>query len=259
MLVGSQGTLAVLSQVTLKLRPVPESSALLWLTFDTFGEIENGLERLLVSDARPMAVDVLNPLAAHLIATQSRLDLPHASPVLLLGVEGSPREVDWQIEKLRRELVPYGVQLFEKVADGQTPGLWESLTDFQTSADDPLTFQANLLPSQCMAFAELATKRGVAVQIHAANGTIIGQCPESMAAVEQVGALLAELRHFAREKRGNLTVLHCDEEWKTVLPMWGDPEPSWPLMVQLKRQLDPHGLLNPGRFVDGPAIAYNPG
>jgi glycolate oxidase FAD binding subunit len=144
--VGSQGTLAVITQVTLKLRPQPETSALLWLTFDTFGEIENALERLLVSDARPVAVEVLNAAAAGLMATQSRLDLPHYSPVLLLGVEGSPQEVDWQMEKLRRELVPYGLQSFEKVSHDQTAGLWHSLTEFQTSADEPLTFQANLLP-----------------------------------------------------------------------------------------------------------------
>jgi glycolate oxidase FAD binding subunit len=251
LLVGSQGTLAVISQVTLKLRPLPETSALLWLTFDTFGEIENALERLLVSDARPVAVDVLNSLAANLIAAQSRLELPRDTPVLLLGVEGSPREVDWQIERLRRELVPYGVNLFEKLADRETAGLWDSLTDFQTSADDPLTFQANLLPSRCMEFAERATALGVAVQVHAASGIVIGQCPESTATAEQAATLLADLRTLARSGKGNLTVLHCDEEWQSLLPMWGDPEPSWPLMAQLKRKLDPDGLLNPGRFVDG--------
>ncbi len=250
LLVGSQGTLAVITQVTLKLKPLPETSALLWLTFDTFGEIENALERLLVSEARPVAVEVLNGLAADLIAAESRLELPRSSPVLLLGVEGSPHEVDWQIEKLRRELVPYGVQRFEKIAEQQTAGLWTALTEFQTSADDPLTFQANLLPSRCMAFAELATTRGIAVQVHAANGIVIGQCPENTATLAQAQSLLTELQQSVRSSRGNLVVLHCDAEWKPSLPMWGQPEPAWPLMAQLKRKLDPHGLLNLGRFVD---------
>lgn len=257
LLVGSLGTLGIISQVTLKLRPLPETSALLWLTFDTFGEIENALERLLVSDARPIAVEVLNAAAAGMIAAQSRLELPHASPVLLLGVEGSPREVEWQIERLRREMVPYGVQLFEKVADSQTDGLWDALTEFPTSADDPLTFQANVVPSRCMAFAEQATERGVAVQVHAASGIVIGQCAESTATVAQAQSLLAEFRQSVRGSRGNVTVLHCDPEWRAALPMWGDPEPGWQLMVQLKRKFDPDGLLNPGRFVDGASVAYN--
>lgn len=259
LLVGSQGTLAVISQVTLKLRPQPETSALLWLTFDTFGEIENALERLLVSDARPVAVEVLNAACAKLIATESRLELPTDSPVLLLGVEGSPREVDWQIEKLRREMVPYSVQLFEKVAEGQTSGLWHALTEFQTSADDPATFQANLLPSRAMEFAQRATELGVAAQIHAANGIVIGQCPENAATLVQTSELLMELRQLARRGSGNLSILHCDPEWQAVLPMWGEAEPAWPLMAKLKRQLDPHHLLNPGRFVDHASVVYNPG
>jgi glycolate oxidase FAD binding subunit len=259
MLVGSQGTLAVISQVTLKLRPVPESSALLWAMFDTFGEIENALERLLVSDARPVAVEVLNPAAAELIAVQARLEVPRTSPVLLLGVEGTAKEVEWQIETLRRELSPYGVQSCEKVIEAQTPGLWDALTEFQVSADDPLTFQANLLPSRCMAFAEQATNRGVAVQVHAGSGIVIGQCPDSTATIEHASSLLAELRQAARSGRGNLTILNCDADWQASLPMWGDPEPGWPLMAQLKRKLDPDALLNPGRFVDGAPVVYNAG
>jgi len=250
LLVGSQGTLAVISQVTLKLRPLPETSALLWLTFDTFGEVENALERLLVSDARPVAVEVLNAACARLISTQSRLELPAESPVLLLGVEGSPHEVDWQIEKLRREMVPYGVQLFEKVAATQTAGLWDALTEFPTSADEPATFQANLRPSRAMEFAQRATELGVAVQVHATTGIVIGQCPESVATIEQTTELLAELRQLACSASGNLSILHCDAEWQAVLPMWGAAEPGWPLMAQIKRKLDPHWVFNPVRFGD---------
>lgn len=257
LLVGSLGTLGIITQVTLKLRPLPESSSLLWLTFDTFGEIENALERLLVSDARPIAVEVLNPLAARQIATHARLELPHSSPVLLLGVEGSQHEVDWQIEKLRRELVPYGVQLFEKVAESQTTGLWDALTEFPTSPEDPITFQANLLPSRCMAFAETATQQGLGIQVHAANGILIGQCCESITTPEQATARMADYRHLARAAQGNLTILHCDPEWRPALPMWGHPESGWPLMAKLKQKLDPDGLLNPGRFVDGASLSYN--
>lgn len=257
LLVGSLGTLGIITQVTLKLRPLPESSALLWLTFDTFGEIENALERLLVSDARPIAVEVLSPMAAKLIATHARLELPHSSPVLLLGVEGSPHEVDWQIERLRREIVPYGVQLFEKVSFDQTAGLWEALTEFPTSPDDPITFQANLSPSRCMAFAETATQKGLAIQVHAANGILIGQCCEAITTAEQARAKIADYQDLVRQAKGNLVILHCDPEWRSALPMWGRPEPGWPLMVQLKQKMDPDGLLNPGRFVDGAVTSYN--
>jgi glycolate oxidase FAD binding subunit len=103
----------------------------------------------------------------------------------------------------------------------------------------------------------LATSREVAVQVHAANGIVIGQCPESTATVGQARSLLTELRQAARQGQGNLTVLHCDAEWQAALPMWGDAESAWGLMSQLKQKLDPQGLLNPGRFVEGAAAPYN--
>jgi glycolate oxidase FAD binding subunit len=90
---------------------------------------------------------------------------------------------------------------------------------------------------------------GVAVQCHAGNGLVIGQFPEETATLDQAVALLNPLRQRAREADGNLQILHCDEEWKSDLPMCGDSEPSWPLMERVKQQLDPYGLLNPLPFV----------
>jgi glycolate oxidase FAD binding subunit len=254
LLVGSRGTLAIVTQVTLKLRPLPETSAQLWLTVDSFGDVESRLERLLTSQARPVAIEVLNPAAAALIVTSARCELPANAPVLCVGVEGSRREVDWQLETLSQELTFPGVQEYRQVRDHDADRIWEALAEFQTCADDPLTFEANLRPSQCMAFAERATELGVAVQVHAGNGLVVGQLLEEAATIDRSTAILNELRGLARSQGGNLLVLHCDAAWKSRMPMCGDPESSWPLMIQLKRSLDPHGLLNPGRFVDGVAL-----
>lgn len=251
LLVGSRGTLAIVTQVTFKLRPLAETSALLWSSFASFGDIDRALERLLTSDARPVAVEVLNPTAASLIAASSRCELPVDQPVLCLGVEGSKREVDWQIETLRREVAPFGVMSSDVSSEPEATAMWQALTEFQTCADDPLTFQANVRPSQCVAFLDRATKLNVALQAHAANGIVIGQLPESAATVDETTTILNELRQAARSSNGNLHVLHCDPEWQSQLPMCGEPEPTWPLMKQLKQKLDPHGLLNPGLFVDG--------
>ena len=250
LLVGSRGTLGIVTQITLKLRPLPETSSLVWFGFSSFEQIEQALQLLLKSESRPVAIDVLNAPAAKLIGTAARTHTHPTELVLCVGIEGSVREVDWQMETLRRELAPCGVLSEERISGPDANRLWEELTEFPTCADDPLTFQVNLLPSRSMEFASLATRLGVAVQVHAGNGIVIGQLPDEAASIDSTTAILNELRHFARSARGNLVVLHCDPEWKSKMPMCGDPEPSWGLMQKLKRQLDPHGLLNPGRFVD---------
>lgn len=250
LLIGSRGTLAIVSQVTLKLKPIAETQGGWWLTFDSFSEMENVLERLLTSNARPVALDMLDVPAAKLVATESRLPLPSDSPALVILVEGSAKEVAWQLETLRKEIVPFGVQQLEAVAGADAVSLTEALTEFQVPTDEPLTFQASIRPSRCWEFAELANRLDVAVQCHAGSGVIIGQLPEAAASREAACELLLPLQQFARAQSGNLQILHCDPEWQNHLPMCGDPEPAWVLMRQLKQQLDPHGLLNAGSFVD---------
>jgi glycolate oxidase FAD binding subunit len=259
LLTGSRGTLAVITHVTLKLRPLPEQIGWHWFQFEFYGEVENVLERLLTSSARPVAIEVLNQPAAELVVNQARLPLPATGVVLCVGVEGGRREVDWQLDALRREVVPFGVQQLERVDGAAAVELLAALTDFPVCADDPLAFQANLRPSRCLEFAEQAAALGVAAVCHAGNGVVMGQFPEETATLAKAKALLAPLRATARAGDGNLIILHCDAEWQAELPMCGDVEPAWPLMAQLKRQLDPQGLLNPGRFVDGALAAYNGG
>ena len=250
LLVGSLGTLAVITQLTLKLKPVPESTALLWATFDTFAEIDMVLDRLLTSATRPVAVEVLNPDAAKEIAADSRRGLPTDQLVLAIGVEGAAADVTWQLDRLTREIAPLGPDFIEVVPEAEHSQVWAALTEFSTESDAPLTFQANLLPSATMEFCEAVTRQGIALQAHAANGIVIGQLPDGAATVEKAAAILTPLRAQARQARGNLTVLNCDNEWKPHLPLFGDAEPSWPLMRKLKQQLDPNNLLNPGRFID---------
>ena len=255
LLVGSRGTLGIVTQVTLKLRPLAESSALIWLRFSELDQIEQALQRLLLSGTRPVAVEVMNAAAAKLISTAARCSSSLDSSVLCVGFEGTTREVDWQIETLQQEFKDCGVQSADRINEPDASRLWEAFTEFPTVADDPLTFQANLLPSRCIEFASRATQRGVAVQIHAGNGIVVGQLPDESATIERTTAIVNELRQLAHSAQGNLVVLQCDPEWKTQMSLCGDPEPSWSLMQRLKRQLDPNGLLNPGRFIDACSLS----
>jgi glycolate oxidase FAD binding subunit len=245
MLVGSLGTLAVITQLTLKLRPLPETSAVLWMTFDHLGTIDDILERLTTSGARPVALDVLDSRAATGIAGEAGVELPCHRPVLCIGVEGTARETAWQIETLKSEIAPARPHDVETIADGDATKLWFALAEFQVPSDDPLTFKANLLPSRTLAFVQEAERAGCAVQAHAASGIVIGHFPDSITTAGAGAELLKALRTEARKCRGNLSVVHCDDGWKSALPLSGDREPAWPLMQKLKGELDPRNILNP--------------
>jgi len=222
----------------------------LWSSFSSLTEIDAALEGLIDSAVHPVVLEVFNAGAAKQISTESRQELSAELPVLAVGLEGSPRDVKWQIERLTQELSSANSTRIDVVQDKNAAQLLQAFTEFQTTSNDPLTFQANLLPSKTLEFVEHATQQEITVQAHAGSGIVIGHLPDKAASVEQAADIVTPLRQLARRCRGNLVILGCETDWKRHLPVFGDPEPSAPLMQRLKSALDPDNLLNPGRFVN---------
>jgi FAD/FMN-containing dehydrogenase len=65
--------------------------------------------------------------------------------------------------------------------------------------------------------------------------------------IEAVQALLAE----CRKTGGNLVVQRAPADLKKALPVWGEPGSDLPLMKRIRVELDPLGVMNPGRFAVG--------
>lgn len=251
MLVGSFGTLGVVTQLTLKLKPIPESSRLLWCAFDHLSAIEQTLARLTTSAARPVAIDLFDARAAATIAGEADLDLPANRPVLCLGVEGTEHETAWQIATLESEIKPFGPHSIAAIAAADVEVVWSALTEFQVASDDPLTFKASLLPSRTVEFVQQAEAAGCSLQAHAGNGIVHGHLPDSVTSAAGANKALEPLREIVRNCRGSLVVEHCDDAWKKDIALFGDRDPTLVWMQRLKKQLDPKGLLNPGRMLVG--------
>jgi glycolate oxidase FAD binding subunit len=156
--------------------------------------------------------------------------------------------VAWQSDTLRGELGRFWPRAMEAVTGKSVEPLRLALTEFQTCADEPVIFKANLPPSRAVEFCLRSSDLGVAVQAHAGNGIVIGKLPDAAATLEKAEAIVAALRRLAREGGGNLVIFDCPAEWKRALRVFGEPEPAWPLAERVKSALDPCDLLNRGRF-----------
>jgi glycolate oxidase FAD binding subunit len=251
LLVGSLGTLAVITQVTLKLKPLPEGAAWLWCVLPDWKCGDAVLERLVVSAARPVALELLSEGAAASVAAETGEKLPTDAPVLAVGLEGTTAEVDWQVQTLCDEIRAAGVRQLTRVDGAAAAVLWTALTEYRTTAEEPLTFKANLRPSRVVEFLEGASRVGARVQAHAGNGIVWGHLPDGVTSATAARTLLEPLLAQARGGGGNLLVVDCDPAWKTELPVFGAPEAGVPLMARLKQKFDPDHLLNPGRFLPG--------
>jgi glycolate oxidase FAD binding subunit len=245
--IGALGTLGVITQVTLKLRPIPEAKTLL-----TFGCESSGLTALLDllhhSATRPVCLDLLNRAAARAIAGAS---LPPSPWVVAVGFEDNADAVGWQVRQLIEELAPAAVQGLEARAANTCDRLWHGLVESTAPTDSFLAFAATMVPSAVGAFCvSAADLEGIRLHAHAGSGVVLGRIDGDLT-VDRAFDMLKSLSRQVAAASGNLVIRKCPPQWKATLPVWGAPRNDVWLMRRVKDALDPKRLFNPGRFVDG--------
>ncbi|HMB07462.1 MAG TPA: FAD-binding oxidoreductase, partial [Isosphaeraceae bacterium] len=243
LLTGSLGTLGIITQLTLKVRPIPEADSLVWVPFSTADSLGPVLDRLNTSATRPVAVELLNTTGARLAG--EALGFPVGDWAIVVGFEDNAASVAWQVDRLMIELGRTNIVIRE---GADAAPLWSSLTEFQAAEVGPVSFVANLRPSTVAPFVRGLDPDRWAVQTHAGNGIVRAHAlgtPDWQALAPEID----RLRAAADRDGGNLILSRCPTEAKERLRVWGEPRPDWALAERVKRALDPKGVMNPGRFV----------
>jgi glycolate oxidase FAD binding subunit len=243
---GSLGTLGIITQLTLKVKPLPEAVAVIAAPCPP-DMLEAVLNKVLATTAtRPTMIGVANGPAAALLGSKG------SGYLLVVCFEEKASTVAWQVERLGREL-PGDVSGTNSEFGGDlATGLVQKWANFPLTNPGGLTFKANVVPA---ATAELFRRADAmsprpALVAHAGNGIVFGHLPADVGP-ERAKAILDELGRFAAEHAGNVVVIRCPSAWKAVVPVWGRSTPDRLVMRAVKEKLDPGRTFNPGRFVDG--------
>jgi glycolate oxidase FAD binding subunit len=245
--VGSHGTLGVVVEATFKLRPLPDDERLLAARFERLKDGGAAARALLASDLLPVAVELLDGAAS------AALGLPGAA-TLVVGFDGPAEQVQWQADELARLLGPLGGRDVAALPPSAWPRLAGLAAEALASPVALMTF--SVLPTLVADTIEQGTaaarQHGVhsAWTAHAGVGAVTGALRADRETTA-VAAALAEWRAIARAGGGHATLTWAPLAVKAAVPVWDDAGPAGRIMQRIKAQLDPHNVLNPGRFVAG--------
>jgi glycolate oxidase FAD binding subunit len=247
LLIGSLGTLGIITQVTLKLRPLPEEQALISLGCEV-QRLDGLLEALHGTRTRPVCIDLLNRPAAVAVFRRAGCDVPHGAWTAVVGYEGNEEAVRWQVQQLIVE-VSAASGLEARVGFTAKP-LWDALTE-GAAGEAAVTFKANMLPSTVAAFCQAVDgdSNQPALQAHVGNGIVIGSWPDELTEQRTLELRTDWCERVARGQ-GVVVVERCPPSWKRTVPVWDAVPDGW-LMRAVKDRFDRGRIFNPGRFVEG--------
>jgi glycolate oxidase FAD binding subunit len=250
LLTGSLGTLGVITQVTLRLKPIPEQFVLMACAVSTSPEAERLLAALVTSQTTPTAVELLSgPVWDD---DPALLGIARPGPgtlYVVVGLEGTDPEVEFMVRQLTAEWNELGIEA--PLVIGEATTLWHRMVEFSAAGKSPLVVKASVAPSGTTAIVDAARRLDpqCSLQAHAGNGSIIVKFsqfpPQGLSR-----ALVGGLQPAASAHHGHVVVvLNPSGAEMTHQSVWGATDaPLW-LMSEVKRRFDPKDILNRGRFI----------
>ncbi len=251
LLTGSLGTLGIITEVTLKVKPIPDCFAILVCSPSNLQQAEQLLAAIVYSKTTPCAIELLaGPAWSE--NERLRVDGSQSSGIqFAVAVEGTEDEVNWMTKQLGIEWRHEGVREHRVVEGEAAAELFATFAEFPACGESPLVLRASMVPSGTTKFigALQAVDSTCAIQAHAGNGIVIARLSE----VPEAGlakTLIGKLQPVASSFQGNIVVLSNPSGAEmTRQSVWGAGEAPFDLMTSVKREFDPKNILNPGRFV----------
>lgn len=232
---GSYGTLGIISQVTLRVYPLPKASATVVLTGDK-EKIATASKTLLASALTPTAIDLISPQLVSQLGIGEGMGL-------IVRFQSVAESIQQQSARLREIGEHLSLHCLTYSDDGEA-SLWKNLQQnlwLPTPSSD-IICKIGVKPSEAVALLgdEIASQAAMGV-IHASSGLGILRLEKP--------EMISQIRNFCGGKGGFLSILSAPATVKENLDVWGYQGNALDLMVKIKQQFDPKNLLNPGRFV----------
>lgn len=262
LLVGSEGTLAILTEITLRLVPLPESVVTMTAFFKSPAEAGRAVAAIMASPVTPRCLEFLDSEALAAGAKHSGMALPEgAGGFLLVETDGSPDEARRQAGILKDILEKNTLSVRLAADEKEAQALWKlrrstSQALFTLAPDkinEDTVVPVSRVPEALEGFKTIGEKYGHRIVCfgHAGDGNIhvnVMTDKKDAARLAKAEEAVREVFRLVLELGGTISGEHgvgiSKRQYLTMELTEGEIE----LLKKVKKIFDPLGILNPGKI-----------
>lgn len=262
--VGSEGTLGIFTEITLKLYGIPEDIVVAKATFETVEAAGKAAEYVLQSGIDIGKIELVDAATILAVNTYNGTDFEE-TPTLFLEYSGSKEATKQGIALLKEIMEDSGALSFEAENDSlRRAQLWEARHHAALSIVGMKPKGQLVATDVCVPISQLATsiKYGRellteyqldgAILGHVGDGNfhiVMGLNPEDKDEMSRFYELHKKIVQFALDHRGTCTGEHGIGFGKIEF-LKKERASALPVMKMIKRTLDPNNILNPGKIFE---------
>lgn len=260
--VGSEGTLGVITEATLKLIPMPETRKTMLALYQDLSAAAKSVSKIIANKIIPTTLEFLDQATLKVVEDYAQIGLPtDVQAVLLIEQDGPPEVVERDIQKIAE------VCKQENAVSIQIAATEEEAMALRTARRAALSAVARLKPTTILedatvprseianmvkAINEITEKYQLTICTfgHAGDGNLHPTCATDARdheEMERVEKAFAEIFEKAIELGGTITGEHGVGAMKAPYLEWKLKKEGIAAMMGIKKAFDPNNIMNPGK------------
>jgi len=263
LLCGSEGTLAVMTELTLRLVPAPEASGIGMAYFGDLADAARAVSRVLASGVLPVTLEFLDQVCIGAVEDYAHIGLDtSAGALLIFGQDGNPAVIERDLQRMAQACATEGAT---EVRIAESPEAASAVLEARRAALpslsrlEPLTILEDAtVPRSRIAemveyIQEVAQRHELKIGTfgHAGDGNLHPTAvldPADEGAVHRARAAFDEIFARAVELDGTITGEHGVGLVKLRYLERQLGADHMALLRRIKAAFDPNGILNPGKL-----------
>lgn len=263
LIIGSEGTLAIITEATLRLIPKPLATKTAMILFDDLYTAGKSISAILTSGVRPSKMEILDNNSLNRVEDYAHLNLPReAAAILLVEVDGHPSILDKELITIKEALTKIGVDKIEIAESAEEEEkLWQVrklvspaiVKSGYTKISEDITLPLSKIPDMFEKIDKIKKEYDLNIVVfgHAGDGNLHPTINTNMRDQGEVGRVedaVEEIFNYAIALGGTLSGEHGIGTMKRAFMTNEMGESGVLFQKAIKQALDPKNLLNPSKI-----------